>query len=411
MDVIPRSFILPAEDKEFDANFAANPGSWWLLKPRASCCGRGIKLINETHEIPRMQMGTGDGYIIQRFLHNPWLVAPGATNRNAWVSSGVPVDGVAGPTGMSAGNGVGYKFVIRQFVVATSFEPVQMYTYPDGLLFWTRGPHSTNSKDWKDRANFITDYFFTHVQTKLQLTTSELRNLMKKQGVNEALIWAKIKESVSKAYLPVAARIAQQEGKYIPRRGGAFHVWGYDILVDANGNAVVCEINAHPNTDLEIVKEEKEPERTNLIRGDRELKMDLTDHMTRVIGMMADAPMDEEKYSAVVDKKLPALKWAKPGSCTSESIRCLKDYEYMDLVRAEFEDANKGPLERNFPSAAAKHLAPMLMDDLPRSRLLLEYWSGPDGDGHLYNADGTFKDNRGPYIAPKIKKRFARDEL
>ena len=39
-----------------------------------------------------------------------------------------------------------------------------MYTYPDGLLFWTRGPHSTDSKDWKDRANFITDYFFTHVQ-------------------------------------------------------------------------------------------------------------------------------------------------------------------------------------------------------------------------------------------------------
>ena len=57
-----------------------------------------------------------------------------------------------------------------------------MYTYPDGLLFWTRGPHSTASKDWKDRANFITDYFFTHVQTKLQLTTSELRNLMKQQG-------------------------------------------------------------------------------------------------------------------------------------------------------------------------------------------------------------------------------------
>ena len=51
------------------------------------------------------------------------------------------------------------------------------------------------------------------------------------------------------------------------------------------------------------------------------------------------------------------------------------------------------------------------MDSLPRTRLLLEYWSGPDGDGALYNADGTFKEPREPYIAPKIKRRYTRDEL
>merc|ERR1719486_613264 len=159
-----------------------------------------------------------EGYIVQRFLHNPWLVGPGATSRNTWVASGVPPDGVAGPTGYTAKDGIGYKFVIRQFVVATSVEPLQMYTYPDGLLFWTRGPHSTSSKDWKDRANFITDYFFTDAQNNLQLTLSELRNLMKQYGVNEQLYWAKIKEATSKAILPVAHRIAQQESKFISRR-------------------------------------------------------------------------------------------------------------------------------------------------------------------------------------------------
>jgi len=53
----------------------------------------------------------------------------------------------------------------------------------------------------------------------------------------------------------------------------------------------------------------------------------------------------------------------------------------------------------------------MLMDSLPRTKLLLAYWSGPEGDGHLYNADGTFREAREPYIAPKIKKRYTRDEL
>ena len=37
----------------------------------------------------------------------------------------MPPNGVAGPTGNTAKVGEGYKFVIRQFVVATSMEPVQ----------------------------------------------------------------------------------------------------------------------------------------------------------------------------------------------------------------------------------------------------------------------------------------------
>lgn len=184
--------------------------------------------------------------------------------------------------------------------------------------------------------------------------------------------------------------------------------------------------------------------------------MDLTEHMVRVIGMMADMPFDAEakaKYSAVVDKKLPGLNWAKPGTPCNSGMMCLKDYQYDDLVVAEFEDAAKanlflervfthththtfmyikgsceqfmcvdclpvvlqGPMERNFPTASQKHLEPMLMDSLPRTKLLLHYWSGPEGDGHLFNEDGTFKEERLPYIAPKdapmVKKRFARDEL
>ena len=83
------------------------------------------------------------------------------------------------------------------------------------------------------------------------------------------------------------------------------------------------------------------------------MKMDLTEHMVRLIGMMADKPFDaaaQAEYGAVVDKKLPGLNWAKPGEPCHSGMRCLKDYEYLDLVTAEFEDAAKGA--RNLRSSA-----------------------------------------------------------
>jgi hypothetical protein len=291
-------------------------------------------------------------------------------------------------------------------------EPLQMYTYPDGLLFWTRGPHSTKSKDWKDRANFITDYFFTDAQNDLQLTLSELRNLMKQYGVNEQLYWAKIKEATSKAILPVAHRIAQHESKFISRRSGGYHVWGYDIATDEDLNPMVLEINAHPNTDLEIVKVDREPDRINMIRGDRDLVMGLTDHMVRLIGLFDESEGGEhEEADKIVQGKIAKLNWHKEGACTASSARCLSEADYEDLIHAELEDKRRGPMERSFPTCSQKHLRPMLMRQLPRTELLMDYWESETGDCDQYNQDGSYKGGRDPFISARNKKRFSRDEL
>merc|ERR1711865_1030860 len=91
-----------------------------------------------------------------------------------------------------------------------------------------------------------------------------------------------------------------------------FHVWGYDIATDENLNPMVLEINAHPNTDLEIVKVEREPDRINMIRGDRDLVMGLTEHMTELIGMFDQSEGKEhDAADKVVAGKISTLKWDK----------------------------------------------------------------------------------------------------
>eukprot|EP00658_Telonema_sp_P-2_P012487 TRINITY_DN14753_c0_g1_i4.p2 TRINITY_DN14753_c0_g1~~TRINITY_DN14753_c0_g1_i4.p2 ORF type:complete len:236 (-),score=83.52 TRINITY_DN14753_c0_g1_i4:398-1105(-) len=235
---------------------------------------------------------------------------------------------------------------------------------------------------------------------------------MKKFGVNEQLYWAKIKEATTKAMLPVTQRISQQEQKFISRRGGGFHVWGYDIATDADLNPMVLEINAHPNTDLEIVKVDREPDRINMIRGDRDLVMGLTEHMVRLIGLFDQSEgADHVEAEGVVKRKLAKLGWAKEADCGYFTGRCISNQNYEDLIHAELEEKRRGPMERSFPTCSQKHLRPMLMKQLPRSELLLDYWASEVGDCGEYNEDGTYKGGRDPFISKQNKKRFSRDEL
>jgi len=292
-------------------------------------------------------------------------------------------------------------------VMATSFEPLQLYAYPDGLLFWTRAAHSTHTKDWSHRNDFITDYFHTEAQGKLCLTLSELRVVLAQQGVDEALMWARIKDSAVRAILPVAHRIAQKAGLWITRRGAVQHVFGYDVVIDTDGKPFVLEINTHPNLDLEM-SEIADPVMRQQVRSeDRSLKSDLIRHIVRLGGFAEQPEQRRAEASAAVERRMAGLGWATGKAC-STAQRCLAPQEYQDLIVAQQEDTIKGPFERIFPTSAARNLMP-LVAPLTRTKILMAYWSASGGDLDEYNSDGTYKVPRAPYRPPKATKHFPRD--
>ena len=103
----------------------------WLVKPRNRCCGEGIRLVNDpakiTNDLTPDKLGE---WYVQRFVHPPPLVK-------------------------------GHKVVMRLFAVVTSFSPLRLSLYREGLLFWTNGAYSV--ADDTEKRKYITDYFFTQV--------------------------------------------------------------------------------------------------------------------------------------------------------------------------------------------------------------------------------------------------------
>jgi hypothetical protein len=285
---------------------------------------------------------------------------------------------------------------------------------PDGPMFYTRGPHSLKSKSWKDRSNFITDYFFTHAQAEHGTTLSLLRNRYIKgiRGDDDIELWRKIKHASVKTLLPLAWRLAQQESQLLPYSRGAYHIFGYDISVNDQLEPVVIEVNAHPMTDLEIVKT-NETHKKPVVQADREAKMDMIDRIGSLLGFYDNSNgAQEAEVRKTVAEKAKKFGWEtcdeEPGVLLPKRNGkiCITPQGLEDIVWSELEMIRKGPFECAFPQENGRNVAYMLEGKLPRSERLVEWWEETKALGGEH---AKCLERKPAYIAPKVTKVYERD--
>jgi tubulin polyglutamylase TTLL4 len=96
--------------------------SLWILKPVSASCGKGIKVISKnTHVKNRV------GYLASKYISKPHLLN-------------------------------GHKYDLRIYVCVTSFDPLKIYVYNEGLVRFATTPYSLNSKTIKQRFMHLTNY-------------------------------------------------------------------------------------------------------------------------------------------------------------------------------------------------------------------------------------------------------------
>ncbi len=54
-DICPPTYILPEDYARLTSDKEADPHALWIMKPVASCCGRGIRLIPRGGKVPKKQ--------------------------------------------------------------------------------------------------------------------------------------------------------------------------------------------------------------------------------------------------------------------------------------------------------------------------------------------------------------------
>jgi tubulin polyglutamylase TTLL4 len=122
-DITPTTYLFPEDYNEFQEDRENEENNvLYILKPVASSCGRGIKVIGKRTKILRLE-----GYLASKYICKPHLIN-------------------------------GFKYDLRVYVLVSSYDPLRVYVYGDGLVRFATEQYTLNPQDLKKRFIHLTNF-------------------------------------------------------------------------------------------------------------------------------------------------------------------------------------------------------------------------------------------------------------
>ncbi|CAH2327661.1 tubulin polyglutamylase TTLL5 isoform X4 [Pelobates cultripes] len=222
---LPQSYVLPEEYQDFSQVIAKDQGPW-IVKPVASCQGHGIRLINAISQISAKER-----LLVSRYISNPLLIK-------------------------------GYKFDLRLYVLVTSYDPLIIYFYEEGLARFATSKyrpaehamknkfmHLTNYSINKDSPCFVANDDPEKENYGSQWTMSAMLRHLKQKGKDTTTLMAEIEDLIIKTIISVEGSITVECSGVLAGKKNCFELYGFDVLIDENLKPWLMEVNSSPSLD------------------------------------------------------------------------------------------------------------------------------------------------------------------
>ncbi|KAK7605541.1 hypothetical protein V9T40_007399 [Parthenolecanium corni] len=324
-DFVPQTFILPAEINELVTSHYRHRGAW-IVKPIASSRGRGIYLVNSVEDLPLQE-----NVVVAKYIENPLLVN-------------------------------GCKCDLRLYVVVTSYNPLLVYLYEEGLVrfatvkydlkeknLWNPCMHLCNYSINKHHSDYIksSDPDADDVGHKWSL--SALLKHLKSENHDTGLLMRRIEEMIVKAILATAPPIVTACRLFVPYVENCFELYGFDVLVDFDLKPWLLEVNLSPSLGCDSPL-------------DTRLKSAMLSDLLTLIGIPAVDPVTRPKSTSSRKRNLSlarqllstntipyARNLTKKSKQANGIAMTVEEAKLMRIIRDQFD--RKGGFVRIFPSA------------------------------------------------------------
>lgn len=221
--IVPQTFVLPSEYQEFCSSFAKDKGPW-IIKPVASSRGRGIYLVSNPNQIP-----LDENILVSRYINNPLLIDD-------------------------------FKFDVRLYVLVTSYDPLAIYLYEEGLARFATVKYDRAVKNIKNQFMHLTNYSVNKKSSDYvscddpevedygnKWSMSAMLRYLKQEGRDTTLLMSQVEDLIIKAVLSAELQIATACKMFVPHRTNCFELYGFDVLIDTNLRPWLLEVNLSPS--------------------------------------------------------------------------------------------------------------------------------------------------------------------
>ncbi|XP_069592238.1 tubulin polyglutamylase TTLL5 isoform X4 [Ranitomeya imitator] len=320
-NILPQTFLLPAEYQEFCDSFSKDRGPW-IVKPVASSRGRGVYLVNSPS-----QVSVEENLLVSRYISNPLLID-------------------------------GFKFDVRLYVLITSYDPLVIYLYEEGLTRFATVRYDQAAKNIKNQFMHLTNYSVNKRSTDYvscddpevedygnKWSMSAMLRYLKQEGKDTAALMTQVEDLIIKTVISGELPIATACKSFQVHRGNCFELYGFDVLIDGNLRPWLLEVNLSPSLACDAPL-------------DMKVKASMVSDMLTLIGLECQDPQQgtgREKRvprpqrplsASDIDTKMHLGSREKTGR---SGVLGLSTEEVKILRRLQDEEARRGGFVRIFP--------------------------------------------------------------
>lgn len=328
-DFIPQSYILPSEYQDFCAAFLREKGLW-IVKPVASSRGRGVFLCNHPDQVP-----LDENLIVCKYIANPLLID-------------------------------GFKFDIRLYVCVTSYDPLCIYLFEEGLTRFATVKYEKSNRHIRNQCMHLTNYSVNKKSDDYvknddpdvedygnKWSLGAFLRYLRSRGKDTAALMMRIEDVVIKTIVSAEVPVATACKMFMPFRGNCFELYGFDILVDDNLKPWVLEVNLSPSLACDSPLDMKI--KTNMMCDLFSLSgVVCHDPMMRTLQQSRRNQEVTAKIAARAKKQRPqsagSSSGSRPGNPQPRGMAGLNSEEIKILRRLKEEDQRKGGWVRIFPT-------------------------------------------------------------
>lgn len=241
-DIVPKSFLIPQDEAELRRDAEMDPGTpekplIYIVKPGASSCGRGIHLFKGVPPMPR-GAGREKEMVCQRYIGNPLLI-------------------------------YGRKFDLRLYCVVTSFDPLRIYLFDEGLVRFAAKKYSGPDQDLDNIHVHLTNYsvnktaelskesngkdYESDDPLDIKWCLSDFKRHLASHHPLGLAAWDRIQfeceDVVIKAFLSIEHNVVEEVTRNCTDRSGrnCFELFGLDLMADDNLKVRLLEVNIMPS--------------------------------------------------------------------------------------------------------------------------------------------------------------------